>query len=293
LNGGFEHRDAVDHAFYLQPAKERFYASGSISFPLTDSSVIPAIFGKVVTGGGTRLFGAGADAKIILSPSLQCYGGYSMFESDDLYALSFAKRTWRVAEIKINCSRDALTLTGNAVYYTGGDEHTAVPVLRKQPYLYDTAVVNVAPLRSIGMGLSGTYRWNYLLFEGNAHFVKQNGAGGNGGSVPQLAGRFGIYYTGVHFDSNLAAKAGIYSNFSSAFSPMAYDAFYVRTYYDPAVQEISAHADLNFFAAGEIIKRAIVYFSWENIFDRKYFFTPYYPMPRRGIRFGITWELFN
>ncbi|MBI5726873.1 MAG: hypothetical protein HY965_03400, partial [Ignavibacteriales bacterium] len=48
-----------------------------------------------------------------------------------------------------------------------------------------------------------------------------------------------------------------------------------------------------YFMAGEIKKRAIVYFTWENILDRKYYITAYYPMPRRGLRLGIAWQLYN
>ncbi|MBK6913937.1 MAG: hypothetical protein IPH11_09815 [Ignavibacteriales bacterium] len=40
-------------------------------------------------------------------------------------------------------------------------------------------------------------------------------------------------------------------------------------------------------------KVATVYFTWENLFDNDYFITPYYPMPNRNIRFGLSWELFN
>jgi outer membrane cobalamin receptor len=50
---------------------------------------------------------------------------------------------------------------------------------------------------------------------------------------------------------------------------------------------------VDFTLAGEIKKAAIVYFTWENLFDETYYIVPYYPMFRRGIRFGVAWELFN
>jgi outer membrane cobalamin receptor len=60
-----------------------------------------------------------------------------------------------------------------------------------------------------------------------------------------------------------------------------------------SIGEVNSNYKLDFTAAGEIQKVAIVYFSWENLFDNSYYIIPYYPMFRRGIRFGLAWELFN
>jgi outer membrane cobalamin receptor len=50
---------------------------------------------------------------------------------------------------------------------------------------------------------------------------------------------------------------------------------------------------LDFILSGEIRKAAIVYFSIENILDKQYFITPYYPMPGISLRFGLAWEFLN
>ena len=63
--------------------------------------------------------------------------------------------------------------------------------------------------------------------------------------------------------------------------------------YEHGVVDVSASNKLDFTLAGEIQKIAIVYFTWQNLFDNNYYITPYYPMPSRSIRFGVAWKMFN
>jgi len=76
----------------------------------------------------------------------------------------------------------------------------------------------------------------------------------------------------------------------------------VNSYYTGALQslankigivEVEPSNKVDFSLAGEIKKVAIVYFIWENLLGNQYFIAPYYPMPERNIRFGLSWELFN
>ncbi|MEW6701372.1 MAG: hypothetical protein AB1298_01515, partial [Bacteroidota bacterium] len=50
---------------------------------------------------------------------------------------------------------------------------------------------------------------------------------------------------------------------------------------------------IDFFLAGRIQERAIVYFVFENLLDTKYFIVPYYPKQPRGLRFGVAWEFLD
>jgi hypothetical protein len=86
----------------------------------------------------------------------------------------------------------------------------------------------------------------------------------------------GIFYKDILLNRNLELKTGFvlkYYNFQSADYESAYQ--------------------IDFTVAGIIQNAAIVYFSWENLLDKKYFIVPYYPMRERGIRFGLAWELLN
>ncbi|WP_407930378.1 putative porin, partial [Ignavibacterium album] len=86
------------------------------------------------------------------------------------------------------------------------------------------------------------------------------------------------------FDNNLDLKAGFIFTY---FGKQNFSSVETRIIKVPSVSR------LDFSLAGEVRKAAIVYFIIENIFDKKYYLTPYYPMPERNFRFGIAWEFLN
>lgn len=89
----------------------------------------------------------------------------------------------------------------------------------------------------------------------------------------------GLYLNDFFFDNNLSLKTGFKFHYTG-----------VSEIY-PIKIDPSNRLDFNLF--GEIQERAIIYFVWENLFNKKYYITPYFPMPERNIRFGVAWELFN
>jgi hypothetical protein len=103
-------------------------------------------------------------------------------------------------------------------------------------------------------------------------------------NIPEIQFMAGIYVNSDFFESNLYLKTGLtfyyYGEINS--SP-----------YWPTVITTGPTNNLDFTLAGEIKKLALFYFVWENIFDKQYYITPYYPMPSTNIRFGLAWELFN
>jgi hypothetical protein len=58
------------------------------------------------------------------------------------------------------------------------------------------------------------------------------------------------------------------------------------------LRESVAGGTIDFILIGHIGK-AYVHLIWENLLDRKYVTTYYYPMPERNLRFGISWEFEN
>jgi len=88
----------------------------------------------------------------------------------------------------------------------------------------------------------------------------------------------------IFFDDNLNLKSGFtfyYTGKRNSYSG------------EWGIVKVDPSNKLDFILIGEIQELAIVYFIWENLFDNQYFITPYYPMPERSIRFGLSWELFN
>jgi len=95
----------------------------------------------------------------------------------------------------------------------------------------------------------------------------------------------GLYVNDFFFDDNLYLKTGFKFYYIGEISSAKYN-----TSLNRATDPINR---LDFILAGEIQKAAIVYFTWENLFNKQYYIYPYYPMPQRNIRFGLAWELFN
>ncbi len=98
-------------------------------------------------------------------------------------------------------------------------------------------------------------------------------------SVPEVYFTGGIYLNDFFFNDNLNLKTGFKFYYTG------------KTEIYPLTIDPSNKLDFNLI--GEIKERAIVYFTWENLYNSQYYITPYYPMPERNIRFGIAWELFN
>ena len=88
----------------------------------------------------------------------------------------------------------------------------------------------------------------------------------------------GLYYKNILFSNNLNLKTGLIYSFMGK--------------RNSSIGEVNSNWKLD-FTAGEIQKVAMIYFTWENLFNNEYYIVPYYPMYQRGIRFGIAWELFN
>ncbi len=134
-----------------------------------------------------------------------------------------------------------------------------------------------------GLALSLKAKYKFILFESQNAFYKSP-AGSELYSVPEFNSRTGLYYNDFLFDNNLDLKAGFIftyiseQNFSSV---------------ETTIIKVPSVSRLDFSLAGEIRKAAIVYFIIENIFDKKYYLTPYYPMPERNFRFGVAWEFLN
>lgn len=134
-----------------------------------------------------------------------------------------------------------------------------------------------------GLALSLKAKFKFILLESKNAFYKSP-AGSELYFVPEFNSRTGLFYNDFLFDNNLDLKAGFIftyiseQNFSSV---------------ETTIKKVPSVSRLDFSLAGEIRKAAIVYFIIENIFDKKYYITPYYPMPERNFRFGVAWEFLN
>jgi outer membrane receptor protein involved in Fe transport len=141
-----------------------------------------------------------------------------------------------------------------------------------------------------GGGLDLSYMiWKFLLEGRIAQYFVEEGSVIESINIPETKINAGLYFKDLVFNSNLDLKAGFVLNYTGKQN--------LRNFSVPFVgildADIESWLTLDFTLSAEIQKLAIVYFTWENLFDWNYYITPYYPMLERNIRFGIAWEIFN
>ncbi len=288
LAGGLEKWNSNNMFFLNYQNEKRAYASGVASFAMFDSSITPALFIKYLHKENAAFPGTGADVSIRLSANLKLYGGLSRYS-----------QSYTDSKIAVNNVEARLEGTYSFGEFSFSAYRTKPESTRFQNlyvWLADSiaqiqAPVGVADISGLHLAVSTTYR--FILADASVNYFKENGQTNNEQTLPQLSGTMGAYYRGIHFDSALHVKAGFNASFGTSFHPRAYDLFYTRTYSYSGTTKSSLYFILNFTAVGEIKKSALVYFTWENLFDYQYIVVPYYPMARRGIRFGLAWDLFN
>ena len=137
--------------------------------------------------------------------------------------------------------------------------------------------------------MKADYHIEQLLLEFSGEYYSNPGSDFKN-LMPDLNFMSGVFYNGILFNSNLNLKTGFLFYYTGAQNLTQIYSQPVLSYYN---NNIASSLKIDFTLIGEIRRVAIIYFTWENLLDKKYFITPFYPMPSRGIRFGLGWELFN
>ncbi len=157
-----------------------------------------------------------------------------------------------------------------------------------------------------GISLNFATKWNYLLYEGNAIFVKTNWEDekfAENYESQNLNFSTGIYYSDILFNNNLDLKTGLKVNYSGLTNYSIYNFNYdiQIDYFKNSNNFIQKFNDENlkknfifdFVTIARIQKTAKVYFTIENLFDTNYYNFPYFPLSGRTMKIGVNWELFN
>lgn len=210
----------------------------------------------------------------------------------------FANERHHLFESGVECHVDSIAMVSIKYFRRTVRNHiTTFSAGPSQPF---TGVQFLAQNRSVyeGVSASAQLRFWHIAAEGHAsHLViTQNlsqSVSGNDLSTPQPEwwALGGIYYRNTLFDENLDLKLGIRGKIygeqrGMEFNPEAI-AFVPSSL--PSI-DIAAAADAVLIAK---IGPAYVHFLWHNLVDNNYVVTPFYPMPDRAVRFGITWILLD
>lgn len=263
---GYETTNKMDYNY--------FSVAGILSLHLVDSTLIPSVFYKYYRQGFNQFgkdytnsnSGFGADVSYNPFENISFYAGYSVYNQFDY---PDQKNLEIGANFRIN------NFLVDVKYF---DRKDFVPYSVSIPYW--TGIEIGLPTKGIkGIGVNVNYKFWKLLIETNtSHYFDFYDYTSH--TLPDLQFTGGIYLNDWFFDDNLLLKSGFIF-------------YYTGKYESNLTTNVDPSNRLDFSLVGEIKKAAIVYFTWENLFNNKYFITPYYPMPERSIRFGFAWELFN
>jgi hypothetical protein len=284
LTGHYEHSD-IQHDDREGPVfiamKENTYSlSAQGTLNLFDSLLVPSVFfrnGNFDRFSTNNLHGAGADLNFYPLKNLGLYAGYSIIDNS-------ITGTPSTLEAGVKYNSDLLSANGSI--YRRNDYNSSYTPGYELLNFYRL----VAPFREeiIFTGISGNASirlWKFLLTSGVNYRLSSERSGSDLSydvyGLPELSSRSGIYFDDIIFNGNLDLRTGFIFN------------YWGRQESNSTEFTVPAVYRLDFSLAGEIQKAAIIYFNWENVTSYNFYLTPYYPMLFSGIRFGVSWEIFN
>lgn len=132
-------------------------------------------------------------------------------------------------------------------------------------------------------------------FESQVYGVVQNSSNSNVISLPQFAGKVSLFYTHPLFKRALHFQAGISALYNTSFYENAYMPA-LRAFYVQNTDKTGGYPYLDAFINIRV-KRARMFLIMKHLnsglMDYNYFMIPGYPMPDRGLRFGVSWAFYD
>lgn len=256
-------QDKLNISFFY---KYSGYQDKSYSNLITDKPIVTAqtIFSDFSNNG------IGADVTFKYNDNIKIYVG-SSFLNNYSYSNDNSRESL-LFQSGLNFQNEFLS--ANIIYFI--NEYGQSPI-------YYPLYIQTYPTGNIdGVGLSFKAKYHFLLFE--LQSSKYNSRSGQLISIPEYSSRIGLFFNDFLFDNNLDLKAGVIFALTGK---QKYQSFKF------GLVEVSTVTRVDLSLAGEIRKAATVYFVLENLLDKKYYITPYYPMPERNFRFGIAWEFLD
>ncbi len=131
-------------------------------------------------------------------------------------------------------------------------------------------------------------RLGSFLVEGTVQYLTGTTDDKESGNLPRWSGTGGFYFWDKLVNNHLDLKTGIRGKAFSSYQAVEFDQ-QNQIFYASSQQDISATGILDLVVIAHI-GDAYVHLIMENLLDRKYVTTTFYPMPERHLRFGISWE---
>lgn len=269
-------------------------------------------FGKYLNYENKTHTGFGGELLFNISKNFKIYSGvssfqkpFSMIESSIFQDLLQNKISYKLIEIKTYFSNSFAKAEFGYFYSSSKNKPTAA-IMQKSPLLNDEAYyfkTDNIYLTGINL-LLNIHLYKILLYSNSSYYFSKRDREISG--LPEFTFSGGIYYIDSLFNSNLHLKAGLNFYAIGKRNSVFYDfekniSSPYKWYISPNIRSVpfipdevfSSEFQTDIFIAGQIKKRAIIYFVLENLLDRNYFVIPYYPKQERGFRFGVAWEFFD
>ncbi len=278
LNSNFETGNLKYYSLsnsYLNyyPVKYSRYTLAVIaSANLLDSTLIPSVYYKHTNNSGSSFYpelngaysGAGADLTYRYSNEIKFYAGFSNYKtSNNFYSVTDYEAGAKYMSNGFLAGIKYFKINNIVLPGTYG-------FINYEPYFKNLN----------GAGVNLNYNFWKVDLESTTSYYNVPGSPGDLYLLPKIKFTGGAYYKDILFHSNLHLKTGFIFYFNSK-----------QKYLNNIT--VNENWDVDFTAVGEIQGVAFVYFTWQNLLNNQYYLIPYYPMPQRGIRFGISWVLFN
>lgn len=293
---GFHETRNLKRIYYLNPRlipdlslKENISGfAGNLNINIAPLGITPSFFAKSVYFRENVYNGFGSDLTLRPAENVKIYFGISRYERFHSY---FTTATYKPSVISIDGSFEYTSgslFTRLVVYQRNYDSDFPNPLSASTTILTENLYKN-----DMGAGCFIKYGYEFIETDLMLSYHSATRKSEVKDPIPQLSGNLGIYYRNVHFDSSLVVKGGFTLDFRSEKGHTITDPFLRMPAIISFREAVPASFTIDFQVSGEIKQAAILYFTFENILDNKYYIEPYFPMPRRGIRFGVAWELFN
>lgn len=291
--------------------------AGRISAGLLDRMLIPSFYAKYLNHSNESYVGMGADLTLRLSDNFKLYGGMSRYNEPLTVPERNSSIPPAVVAMSINLNRiynissrrltvmEAGALLSLKDFQIGADLFSRFTYDRPSPImLLDNmnSVVGYTPEDSkiYGAGMNLNFNLWKIYFEARpAYYTEKE----SNYPLPKYTFNGGMYYRDTLFNANLHLKTGFAFEAAGSQKFYSYDFEKSLSAYNfvnaggssiyTINETVSPFTRLDFVLIGEIQRRAIIYFTFENILDKSYYVVPYYPAPSQGIRLGFSWEFLN
>lgn len=308
--GGFERNVFNSPLISIYKKMNIVYAAGILTLNPINNFFIPSGFIRHTVIEGENYFGAGADAILNLTENISLYGGLSSFQKPlSIYERQFTNLPTdghNVYSLEVKANYNSERLKASLGFFTTKYNGSPEPYINKYAdslFINETGGYFLQDKLNSGLNLSVDYKiWKFELISNSTYFLHQGD--NNNFDQPEFSSVGGIYYLDQAFKNALDFKMGINYYLYGKRNFATYDferdlaVSYKTTTTNSTPQFLSSELipssfQIDFFFAGRIQEDAIAYFVYENILGAKYYQAAYYPMPGRGMRFGVSWEFFN